>query len=50
MFESEFDENDLYWIDNMSLEEKKEKLELHKREFECKLKNTYNTEIQNDMT
>ena len=33
----------------MSLEGKKEKLELHKREFKCKLKNTYNIEIQNDM-
>ena len=50
MIESEFDENDLYRIDNMSLEGKKEKLELHKREFEYELKKTYNIEIQNDMT
>ena len=34
----------------MSLEEKKEKLELHKRAFEYELKNTYKIEIQNDMT
>ena len=34
----------------MSLEEKKEKLELHNCEFECKLKNTYNIESQNYMT
>ena len=34
----------------MSLEEKKEELELHEREFECELKKTYNTEIQNGMT
>ena len=29
---------------------KKGKLELHKREFECELKKTYNIESQNDMT
>ena len=34
----------------MSLEGKKEKLELHKREFEYELKKTYNIEIQNHMT
>ena len=34
----------------MSLEEKKEKLELHNCEFECELKNTYNIEIQNGIT
>ena len=50
IIESEFDENDLYRIDNMSLKEKKGKLKLHKREFECELKNTYNIEIQNYMT
>ena len=33
IIESEFDENDLYRIDNMSIEEKKEKLELHKCAF-----------------
>ena len=50
MIESEFDENNLYRIDNTSLKKKKEKLELHKRVFECELKNTYNIEIQNYMT
>ena len=50
MIESEFDENDLYRIDNMSLKEKIEKLELHKPVFECELKKTYNIEIHNDMT
>ena len=34
----------------MSLKEKKEKLDLHKREFEYELKNAYNTEIHNGMT
>ena len=50
MIESEFDENDIYRIDNMSLKKKKGKLELHKREFGCKLKKTYNIEIQNGIT
>ena len=50
MIESEFDENHLYRIDNMSLKEKKEKLELHKCAFEYELKNVYNTEIQNGIT
>ena len=50
MIESEFDENHLYRIDNMSLKEKKEKLDLHKREFEYELKNAYNTGIQNGIT
>ena len=50
IIESKFDENDLYRIDNMSLEEKMKKLELHKRAFECELKNTYNIESQNGMT
>ena len=34
----------------MSLDDKKWRLELHKRVFECELKNTYDIEIQNDMT
>ena len=34
----------------MSLEETKEKLEWRKRVFECKIKNTYEIEIQNGMT
>ena len=33
MIEYEFDENYLYRIDNIRLEEKKEKLKLHKRDF-----------------
>ena len=48
--ESNFDENELYQIDNMSLEDKKEKLERCKRSFEWKLENTYRIENQNDMT
>ena len=37
-------ENDLYQVDKMSLEETKEKHELHKRAFECELKNSYGIE------
>ena len=37
--DSEIDENDLYLIDNMSLDENKEKTELDKRAFESKLEN-----------
>ena len=33
-----------------SIEERKRTHELHKRAYECELKKTYNTEIQNDMT
>ena len=45
-----FDENDLYRIDNMSLEKKKQNFELHKGAFEYELKNAYNTGIQNGIT
>ena len=45
--ESDFDENELYHIKNMSLDEKKEKLEQSKWEFEYELENTYDIEIQN---
>ena len=31
--ESELDENDIYHIDSMSLDDRKEKIELHKRVF-----------------
>ena len=48
--ESDFDDNKLYQIDNMSFEDTKEKLEWHKREFECELENTYGIENQNYMT
>ena len=46
---SEIDENGLYTFDNMSLDEKKENMERHKRAFERELKNTYDIEIQNGM-
>ena len=45
-----FDENELYRINNMSIEDKKSKLEWHKRVFEWKLENTYDIESQNGMT
>ena len=35
--ESDFDENEMYQIDNMSIDDTKEKLEWFKREFESKL-------------
>ena len=34
----------------MSLDDRKEKLELYKCAFECQLENTYEIEIQNGMT
>ena len=48
--ESDFNENDLYHIDNMSLDDKKENIEWCKSAFECKLENKYGIEIQNGMT
>ena len=48
--ESDFDKNELYHIENMSLEDTKEKLEWHKCTFECEQKNTYGIENLNDMT
>ena len=48
--EYDFDENELYQVDHMSLENIKEKLEQIKRAFECKIENTYGIENQNDMT
>ena len=39
--ESGFYERKLHQIDNMSLDNTKEKLERRKRSFECKIKNTY---------
>ena len=47
--ESDFDESELYLINNMSLDETKENLDLHKSEFECKLENTYGI-FKNDTT
>ena len=48
--ESEFDENDLYNMDNMILEDTTEKLEWLKHAFEYKQKSTYGVENQDDMT
>ena len=39
--ESGYDENELYQVENMILEETKEKLEWRKRAFEREQKNTY---------
>ena len=47
--ESDFDESELYQIENMSLDDTKEKLEWHERAFECKLKNIYDIEKHNGM-
>ena len=46
----EINENTLYQIYNMSLDEKKENTEQRKRVFGRKLENTYKIEIQNSMT
>ena len=46
---SDFDENDLYQIGNMSLDYKKENIEWRKRDFECKIDNKNDIEIQNGM-
>ena len=48
--DSEINESDIYDIDNMSLDEKKEKTKWHKRVFESELENTYETKIHNCMT
>ena len=48
--ESDIDENDLYQIDNMSLDDKRENKEWHKHAIEIKPGNTYDIEIQNGMT
>ena len=39
--ESDFDEKEMYHIDNMSLEDTKDKLEWREHEFESKLNNEY---------
>ena len=43
---SEIDENDLYEIDNMSLDKNKENAEWRKYAFESELENKYDIEIQ----
>ena len=45
--DSEVDENYLYNIDNISLDEKKE---LRKRAFESEIENIYDTKSHNSMT
>ena len=48
--ESDFDENKIYQIENISIEDTKMKIEWRKCAFECKLKNTYGIENRNAMT
>ena len=48
--ESDFDEKDIYQVDNTNLDDKKENIEWRKRTFESELENTYEIEIQNSMT
>ena len=48
--DSDYYVNDLYEVDNMSLEDTKEKLDWHKYAFEYKKKNSYGIENRNDMT
>ena len=45
--DSDFNENYLYQVEETSLEENEEKLEWHKRAFECKLKNSSGIEKWN---
>ena len=47
--DSDYDENDPYQVDKISLEENKEKLEWFKREFEYVQKNSYEIEKRNYM-
>ena len=42
--ESGFDQSEIYQVNNMSLEDTKEKLEWRKRAFKHELKNTYGIE------
>ena len=48
--ESDFGENNLYQIGNMSLDNNKENIEWSKRAFECEPENEYEIEIRNGMT
>ena len=47
--EAKLDYNNLYQIDNMSLDETKQDTAWHKCEFESKLENNYEVENQNGM-
>ena len=44
------DDNDLYHVDNMSLDDNRENTERRKHVFESKLENKYDIEIQIGMT
>ena len=48
--DSDYDENYLYQVDKMSLEDTKEKLDWIKRAFEYEKKNPYGIENRNDNT
>ena len=48
--ESDIDDNDLYHVDNMSLDDNRENTERRKHVFESKLENKYDIEIQIGMT
>ena len=48
--DSDYDDNGLYQVDKMRLEETKEKIKLRKREFEYKQKNAHEIENRNDTT
>ena len=48
--EYNINENDLYQIENTSLDDKREKTGWHKHVFESKLENKYSIDIQNGMT
>ena len=48
--DSDYDENNLYQVEMMSLEETKEKLEWRKHAFECEQKNSFGIENKNNMT
>ena len=48
--DSDYNANDLYEVDNMSLEETKENIYWHKHAFEHEEKNSYGIENRNGMT
>ena len=47
--DSDCDENDLYQVEKMILEDTIEKLEWHKHAFECKQNKSYGIENRNDV-
>ena len=49
ILDSDYDEKETYQVENMSLEETKEKLEWCKRELECEQKLIYGIENKNYM-